>query len=104
MDKNIDLGIEQIESNTKEILRRMDNQDRLLELIYKDRELINEAKEDIAGSKQRTVDSTKHIENVVKDHTFEMSKQVEEIKDVVENKGNEVKKDIVKGIAKEVSK
>ena len=64
MDKNIDLGIEQIESNTKEILRRMDNQDRLLELIYKDRELINEAKEDIAGSKQRTVDSTKHIENV----------------------------------------
>lgn len=97
---NTELRLEQIESTQKEILRRLDAQDRLLDLIYKDRSLMLENNENTSGAKQRVVDTMEHVENLVDKHTFETSKQIEEIKDIVENKGDEIKADIVKGIIK----
>jgi len=101
--KNVDLRVEEIERIQKEILRRLDNQDRYLEQIYKDRELINENSESIAGLKQRVVDLGNHMENLVKNHTFEVSKQVEEVKDVVEDTGQTTTEDVVRGISDAVT-
>ena len=60
--KNLELEVEEIKRVQKEILRRLDNQDRYLEQIYKDRELINENSEAVAGLKQRVVDLGNHLD------------------------------------------
>lgn len=92
------LLVEKNSTDIKEIFRRLDNLERYSEQIYKDRELINENSESLAGLKQRVVDLGNHIENLVKDHTFEVSKQVEEVKDVVEDTGEQIAEDVIKGM------
>lgn len=44
------------------------------------------------------------VKSTVKESQFETEAKVEEVKDIVENKGDQVKEDIIKGVANEVSK
>src|SRR3990167_6732799 len=102
--QRLENDITEIKGALKEITRRLDNLDRYVELIYKDRELMNETNENISGLKQRVVDHAEHIENVVKDSQNEMHKDIIKTQDVMEAKVDEVKGDVVKGITGAVTK
>ena len=86
----VDLQVERNTADISEIRRRLDSIERYVELIYKDRELINEVREDQQAIKQRMVDSTAHVENVVEKGQADMADmvdvKVEEIKKAVKKK------------------
>jgi lysyl-tRNA synthetase class I len=88
--QNLELQVEKNTADIAEIKRQLDSINRYVELIYKDRELVNEVREDQQAIKQRMVDSTAHIENVVE------KAQVENA-DLLDSKIEEVKKVVKKG-------
>lgn len=101
--KKIEDAIENISKDLREIVRRLDSQDRYLELIYKDRELLNDVREGQAGLRQRVLDHAEHVESIVKDSEAEITKKVVETQDVVEDTGQKTAETVVKGVANELT-
>lgn len=98
---NLELQVEKNTGDISEILRKLSHIESTLKLVYDDRELINELKESVAGLKQRIADNHDHVEKVVNKGTFEIGKQMEEVKDIVENTGSDMTKEIIKEVKKQ---
>ncbi len=98
------LNQEKVLSEIKEIKRLLDNILSVVNLTYKDRELIVETNNNVTGLKQRLIDNQQHQDNVALDIKATVHEKTDEVKSVVENKTDEAKEDIVKGIVKGVTK
>lgn len=98
MDEKIKLQIEKNTSDIAEIIRRLNSIDGYIQLVYKDRELINELRDSVAGLKQRLVDNTQHQDNVAQDIKLEIHEKAEDVKDTIKDTGDEIKEDVAKGV------
>ena len=84
------LKIEEVLAEKKETNRLIDSINKYLELIYKDRELINESNANVSGLRAEVLQHTQHQENIKDDTNF----RLEEVKDKVVGKIDEIKETI----------
>ena len=98
MDKHIELELGKISDELKKVTRRINDLQKSVDLLYKDREILEDLQGSVRKLQELQLNARQHSDTVAQDIKFEIKDSQIKTEDKIEEKVEQAKEDIVKGI------